>query len=426
MREELTLEYALQMDAADELKAFRERFYLQPGTIYLDGNSLGLMSKEAEQAALQVLNDWKTLGIEGWMDAEQPWFYLAEELGRLQAELVGAKPEEVVVTGSTTVNLHNLVATFFAPQGKRTKILADELNFPSDIYALQSQLFQKGLDPAAHLVQVKSRDGRMIDEDDIIAAMTDEIALIVLPAVLYRSGQLLDIEKLTRAAHERNILIGFDCCHSIGAVPHQFSRHGVDFAFWCNYKYVNGGPGSAAGLYVNERHFGRRPGLSGWFGYRKDKQFDMVHDFEGAPSAGAWQIGTPHLLSTAPILGSLRIFHEAGIERLRAKSLRQTGFFMKLVEELLPAALGYSLGNPRAAERRGGHISLEHAEAVRICKALKARGIVPDFRAPNVVRLAPVALYNTFEEIWQTVQALKAIVEHKEYEQFELGRNVVA
>lgn len=420
-----TLEEAQAFDRADEMAAFRERFYLLPDTIYMDGNSLGLCSRDAEQAVFQALEEWKTLGIDGWTEAAPPWFYLAEELGKRESALVGGKPEEVIVAGSTTVNLHQLVATFFKPAGKRTKILTDELNFPSDHYALQSQLLLKGLDPAEHLVLVNSRDGRLIEEDDIIDAMTDEIALILLPAVLYRSGQLLDMARLTAEAHLRGIVIGFDCSHSMGAVPHHFSEWGTDFAFWCNYKYLNAGPGSVGGLYVNERHFGTRPGLSGWFGYRKDRQFDMVHEFEPAETAGAWQIGTTHLLSTAPLLGSLKIFEEAGIERVRAKSLQQTEYMMELIDQL-PAALGFSIGNPRAAARRGGHVALEHEEAVRICKALKARRIIPDFRFPNVIRLAPIALYTTYEEIWRTVEALRQIVENREYEAFATERNVVA
>ncbi|PWK15678.1 kynureninase [Tumebacillus permanentifrigoris] len=420
-----TVEQAQALDREDELAAFRERFYLLQNGIYMDGNSLGLCSRDAEQAVLNALQEWKTLGIDGWTEASPPWFYLAEELGKREAALVGGKPEEVIVAGSTTVNLHQLVSTFFHPQGTRTKILTDELNFPSDQYALQSQLLLKGLDPAEHLVLVKSRDGRVVEEEDIIAAMTDEIALIMLPAVLYRSGQLLDMERLTTEAHARGIVIGFDCCHSIGAVPHHFSQWGTDFAFWCNYKYLNAGPGSVGGLYVNERHFGTRPGLSGWFGYRKDRQFDMVHEFEPADSAGAWQIGTTHLLSTAPLLGSLKIFEEAGIDRIRAKSLRQTEYMMQLIDRL-PVELGYSIGNPRDDARRGGHVSLEHAEAVRICKALKARHIIPDFRFPNVIRLAPIALYNTYEEIWRTVEALREIIENREYEAFATERGVVA
>jgi kynureninase len=421
----LSLEYAQHLDSTDELATFRQRFYLPPNTIYLDGNSLGLLSHDAEAAVLHALSEWKTLGINGWTEATPPWFYLAEELGALEAELVGAHPNEVIVTGSTTTNLHQMVATFFQPQHQRTKILADELNFPSDIYALQSQLWLKGLDPTEHLVLVKSRDGRTFNEADIIAAMTDEIKLALLPAVLYRSGQLLDMECLTKEAHSRGIIIGFDCSHSIGAVPHHFSQWGTDFAFWCNYKYLNAGPGASGGYYVNQRHFGTRPGLAGWFGYRKDIQFDMRNDFVGAEEAGAWQIGTTHLLSTAPLLGSLKIFKEVGLEQIRVKSLNQTEYLMALIDAL-PQTCGYSIGNPRQANQRGGHVAVEHAEAIRISKTLKMRGVVPDFRFPNVIRLAPVALYNTYAELWQTVQILREIVEKKEYEQVAQGRGLVA
>lgn len=228
---------------------------------------------------------------------------------------MGANPEEVIVSGSTTVNLHQLVSTFYKPEGKRTKILADELNFPSDIYALQSQVKLKGFDPEEHLVQVKSADGHTLREEDIVEAMTDEIALIVLPGVLYRSGQVLDMEYLTAEAHKRGIEIGFDLCHSVGSVPHSLSDWDVDFAFWCNYKHLNGGPGSTGGLYVNKRHFGRVPGLAGWFSSRKDKQFDMEHELTAAEDAGAYQIGTPNIFSMAPIIGSLSMFNEAGMEK---------------------------------------------------------------------------------------------------------------
>ncbi|MGL6104232.1 MAG: aminotransferase class V-fold PLP-dependent enzyme, partial [Exiguobacterium acetylicum] len=213
---------AVARDEQDALAAYRDEFYLQPGSIYMDGNSLGLLSKRAEKTLLESLSDWKELGIDGWMKGRHPWFELSERLAALNAPLVGAQAEEVMVTGSTTVNLHQLVATFFQPTEGRDKILADALTFPSDIYALQSQLCLRGLDPETHLVQVASRDGRFLEEDDIIAAMTDDIALIVLPAVLYRSGQILDMERLTKAAHDRGILIGFDGCHSVGAVPHAF------------------------------------------------------------------------------------------------------------------------------------------------------------------------------------------------------------
>ncbi|WP_163100445.1 kynureninase [Peribacillus alkalitolerans] len=422
---EPTLEVALKFDESDTLAKYRNEFYMRKDSIYLDGNSLGLLSKRAEKSLLESLQDWKTLGIDGWMEGTHPWFNLSEKLGEMCAPLVGASPEEVIVSGSTTVNLHQLVATFYQPEGERTKILADELTFPSDIYALQSQLKLHGFDPLTHLIQVKSRDGRLLDEEDIVAAMTDEIALIVLPSVLYRSGQILDMKRLTKEAHDRGILIGFDACHSVGAIPHRFSEWGVDFAFWCNYKHLNGGPGSVGGLYVNRKHFGTAPGLAGWFGSRKDKQFDMVHTMTAADTAGAYQIGTPHVLSLAPLIGSFEMFNEAGIGNIREKSLRLTKFLVDSIEQELNG-MDFNIGNPRDDERRGGHVSLEHEEAARICKALKENGIVPDFRAPNIIRLAPVALYTSFEDVWNAVQILKKIMVEKQYEKFSNEREVVA
>lgn len=420
-----TEDFAKGLDHDDALQHYRKEFYIKDQTIYLDGNSLGLLSVRAEKTLLELLESWKQLGIDGWLEGKHPWFYLSEKLGEMSAELVGAEPEEVIVTASTTTNLHQLVSTFYQPEGKRTKIVADELNFPSDIYALQSQLKLKGYEPDEHLIRVKSRDGRTIAEDDIIAAMTDEVALVVLPTVLYRSGQLLDIEKLTKAAHDRGILIGFDGCHSVGAIPHSFSRWGVDFAYWCNYKYLNSGPGGVGALYVNRKHFGRLPGLAGWFGSDKQKQFDMEHSFSPAPTAGAYQIGTPHILSIAPLIGSLEMFKEATIEKVREKSLKSTAYLMYLIEQEV-SSFGFSIGNPREDHRRGGHVCLEHDEAARICKALKAHGVIPDFRAPNVIRLAPVALYNSYIEVWKTVQILKRIMSDKQYEQYENKRGVIA
>ncbi|MEH7238187.1 kynureninase [Bacillus sp. JJ1562] len=419
------LQRARKLDKEDPLAKFRDEFYLQPNTIYMDGNSLGLLSKRAEQSLLDSLEDWKEYGIDGWTQGRQPWFYMSEKASEQLAPLVGASPEEVIVTGSTTVNLHQLVATFYQPKGKRTKIVADELNFPSDIYALQSQLRIHGLNPEEHLVRVKSRDGGYLAEDDIIEAMTDEVALVVLPSILYRSGQILDMKHLIAEAHKRGILIGFDSCHSVGAIPHSFSEWDVDFAFWCNYKHLNGGPGAVAGLYVNRKHFGVLPGLAGWFGSDKEKQFDMEHSFTPADNAGAFQIGTPHVLSLAPLLGSLDMFAEAGIEQIRTKSLLLTNFLIELIDSEL-AGMGFTIGSPREDSVRGGHVSLEHKEAARICKALKENGIIPDFRAPNMIRLAPVPLYNSFEDVWNVVQMLKTIMEEKQYEKFKNERDVVA
>ncbi|ASN06919.1 kynureninase [Virgibacillus necropolis] len=417
--------YAQFLDEQDDLKSFRDEFYIPGETIYFDGNSLGLLSKQAEESLEILLNSWKRHAIDGWTEGVEPWFYLSEKLGKMTAPLVGANTEEVIVTGSTTTNLHQLVSTFYKPHGKKTKILADELNFPSDIYALKSQLKIKGYDPSEHLVQVQSQDGNTLKTDDIIKAMTDDVALIMLPGVLYRSGQILDMQTLTKEAHRRGIVIGFDLCHSIGSIPHHLSEWGVDFAFWCNYKHLNGGPGSVAGLYVNKKYFGNEPGLAGWFSSSKEKQFDMSHTLTQAWDAGAYQIGTPHVLSAAPLLGSLKVFQEAGIDRVRKKSLHLTKYMMELIESEL-SDYHFTIANPKDDATRGGHIFLEHEEAARICKALKADKVIPDFRTPNGIRLAPVALYNTFEEVWETVMILKTIMKEERYKKYENKRGVIA
>ncbi len=422
----LTEEGAHELDAKDPLSQFRERFYIPGGVIYMDGNSLGLLSKEAEQCLSRVVTEWKTLGINGWLEADPPWFYHAEKLGALAASLVGAHPDEVVATGTTTINLHSLVSTFYHPEGKRTKILADELNFPTDIYALRSQVELEGLSPEEHLVLTPSKDKRMLDEQDIVSLMTDEVALVVLPSVLYRSGQLLDMPYLTREAHKRGILIGFDCSHSVGVVPHSFDEWDIDFAFWCSYKYMNGGPGSTAFLYVNRKHFGRKPALAGWFGYVKEKQFDLLLEFEYTLSAGGYQISSPGILSAAPIEGALKITLEAGIENIRQKSVKMTSYLMYLVDELLSGdPYNFSIGTPRDPSKRSGHVAVEHEEALRISEALRARRVIIDFRPSQVIRIAPIALYNTYYEIWQVAHYLKEIVDNKEYESFSADRKAI-
>ena len=415
---------AAELDRADPLARFRAEFSLPPGQIYLDGNSLGLLSRRAEKCLARALDEWRTLGINGWTDASPSWLTITDQLAAQLAPLVGAEADEIAVTGSTTVNLHQLLSTFFDPALPRKVILADALNFPSDAHALSSHLRQRGLDPATHLREVASRDGRTLREDDIIAAMTPDVQLVLLPAVLYMSGQWLDTARLTREAHARGLLIGWDCSHSIGAVPHAFDREGADFAFWCSYKYLNAGPGAVGGLYVNRRHFGRAPGMAGWWGVRKDRRFAMSHTHEPAAGAEALHIGTPHVLSTAPLQGSLEIFAEAGLAPLRAKSLALTSFLMELIDtELAPH--GFSVANPREPARRGGHVALAHPDAWRICQALKAAGVVPDFRQPDIIRLAPTALYNTFADCAETVARLKQIITTRAQEKFTAGRALV-
>ncbi len=419
---------AEQRDADDSFSSVRARFYRQNNVIYMDGNSLGLMSRDAEQSVLHVLDEWKTLGIEGWLAGDPPWFYLGEELGRRLASLVGGHPDEIVVTGGTTVNLHALVSTFYQPQGARRKILINELDFPSDVYALEAQIAMRGGEPERDLVKVRSRDGRVIDEEDIVEALADDVALVLMPSVLYRSGQLLDIKGITCEAHSRGIIVGWDCAHSAGSVPHRFSDWDVDFAFWCNYKYLNAGPGSVGALYVNRRHFDRQPAMPGWWGYDKSRQFDMSHEWQGAGTAGAWQISTLSILSAAPLVGSLRIFAEIGIEAVRKRSLELTDYLIALMEEsgMLEGPYSYSIGTPRKHARRGGHVAVEHEHGPQINAALKQRGIIPDFRPPNVVRLAPIALYTSFTDVWDTVEQLRQVIDTGEYRQQSDRRGVVA
>ena len=421
-------DYARSLDAADTLAHFRHRFHLPAEGLYLDGNSLGLCSKDAEAQVLAALEQWRTLGIDGWMRADPPWFSIGEELGAAEAPLVGATPDEVIVTGTTTVNLHSLVSTFYQPTDTRRKIVATALDFPSDIYALQSQIAMRGGDPDRDLIRVASRDGRFIAEDDLIAALDETVALLLVPSVLYRSGQLLALARLAKAAHAVGALIGVDAAHSVGAVPHHFDADDVDFAFWCSYKYLNAGPGSAGAIYVARRHFGQVPGLTGWWGYHKERQFDMLHSWESAPGAGAWQISTVPVISISALRGSLKIFHEAGIENLRRKSLALTDHMIALIEAhgLTEAPYGFNIGTPREHARRGGHVSVEHVAASAICKALKQRGIVPDFREPNVIRLAPIALYTSFDEVRIVVETLKDVIDSGDHLKVKQGRELVA
>jgi kynureninase len=405
---------AATWDTQDTLADYRRQFYLQPGVIYLVGNSLGLLSKPAEEALMRLLREWKTLGVEGWTEAATPWFYLAERLAAQTAPLLGVAPDEVILASSATVNLHQLLATLFQPDEKRATILIEAHSFPSDRYAIQSHLRLRGLDPATHLVQVASRDGYTVSEEDILQSMTEDVALVALPSVLYRSGQYLDMPGLTAAAHARGILIGFDLAHSIGCIPHYLNAWDVDFAFWCGYKYLNGGPGATGGLYLNRRFFGRSPGLAGWFSHRKESQFAMSETLSPAPHAGALQIGTPHLLSMAPLAGVLELIAQAGIENMRKKSLQLTAFLRELVETELQG-FGFGCVTPVEDSRRGGHIALTHPRAKEISLALRRAGVIQDFRPPDLLRLAPAALYTSFTDCQEAVERLKRVMTERAY-----------
>ena len=413
------LESARERDERDELRSFSSRFDLPDG-LYLDGNSLGPISDAAADRVEEMLEQWREFGIRGWSECDPSWFWYGERLGDRLAPLLGANPEECVTTGTTTINIHTTIGTFLdaCDEGQRG-VLVNDLDFPTDHYAIRAQLRQRGLDPEEHLHVVESRDGRTIETDDIVAAMDEhDVGIVFMPGVLYRSGQLFDIETITEAAHERDIFAGFDLAHSIGVVPHDLSEHGVDFAVWCSYKYLNAGPGAVAGLYVHERHFGTMPALAGWWGHDKETQFDMNTEFTPADSAGAWQISAVPLLSSAPLHGALDIVHDAGIDAIREKSVELTEYLIGLVDEVL-ASHGCSVGTPRDPDRRGGHVAIEHPEAYRLSQALRERGAIVDFRQPNVVRVCPAPLYVGFEEVLEFVHLVDEILSEEVYLEYE-------
>ncbi|RLM67495.1 kynureninase [Halorubrum sp. Atlit-8R] len=438
---------AARLDDADPLAGFADRYRIPDDLLYMDGNSLGPASDAALASLDRVVDEWRDLLIAGWTDADPPWFEVGERLGDALAPLVGADPSEVVVGNSITVNIHTLVGTFldellagngpdregferadgeWAPGGDPEvdpAILVNELDFPSDHYAIRAQLRQRGIDPDEKHRVVPSRDGRTIDPEDVEAALDahDDVGIVFMPTALYRSGQLFDVERITEAAHEAGAYAGFDAAHSAGAVPHEFDAAGVDFAVWCTYKYLNAGPGSIGALFVAERHHGLTPALAGWWGHEKATQFEMNMTYTPADSAGAWQIGTPPLLAAAPLEGSVELLREAGIERLREKSLALTDFLIALVDDRLPAV---SVGTPRERDARGGHVALEHPEAERLSAALKDCGVVVDFRPPNVVRVCPAAPYTSFADVLEVVDEIEAILDggaHEKYATSEGG-----
>ena len=419
---ELTREFAQMKDQQDPLAKYNDHFYKIPDTIYMDGNSLGLCSKEAEARILEAIEDWKEAGIGVWED--RGYFLYQDTLGALCAPLINADPDEVTIMNSTTMNLHQAIATFYEPTAERYKILVDDINFPTDRYAIDSEVRIHGLDPAEAVKVVPSKDGQTICEDDVIAAMTDDVAIAVFPSALYRSAQVVDMKKLTDAAHARGIIIGFDLCHSIGVVPHDFKDIQPDFAVWCDYKYLNGGPGAIAGFYINRKHFAKEPGLAGWHGNVKETQFELRQQYEHLESAGGFQSGTQPVFSMAALEASLKMIAEAGLDNIREKSLDITAYLMYLIDEKL-TKYGFRVGNPREDEKRTGHVALVHDDALRIDFAMKDCGVLPDFRFPDVIRLAPAPLYTSYEDVYDMVEIIIGIMEDKTYENYTTDRGTV-
>ena len=397
-------------DPIHELTGFHAEFAKPPG-IYFAGNSLGLMPRAAESAVVKLIQEWKQHAIEGWTDCR--WLDQAERLSPALAPLVGADPDEVIVTGTTTVNLHQLLATFYRPRGNKRKILIDHHAFPSDRYAVVSHLRLRGCDPSNDLVVVSPRNGHNFTSGELTESLSPQLALAILPSVVFTTGQLLPVAELARAAERQDVLLILDCSHSIGTIPHHFHRDRVPLAFWCSYKYLNAGPGAVGGLFCQRERLGSAPGLAGWWGNQPETRFDMAFEMQPATNASSFQISTPSLLSMAPLAASLEIFQRATISAVRSVSLMLTDLFMKRVREVLPE---FDIVTPAEVNQRGAQVTLRHEEARRISLVLRRRHrIIGDFRAPDFLRFAPVALYNSTEEVEQVVAALRETLDRRQY-----------
>jgi kynureninase len=410
--------FAAEMDAADSLAKYRERFHfpkLGDGSdcVYLCGHSLGLQPKTVRESVEQELKDWELLGVEGHFRARNPWMPYHRLLTEQTARLVGANPPEVVVMNSLTVNLHLLMVSFYRPSTHRHKILIEGSAFPSDQYALKSQIRFHGFDPSSSLMELTPQAGEsVIREEDFLALIQsegDSIALILLGGVNYASGQAFDMAAITKAGHAHGCIVGFDLAHAAGNLPLALHDWDVDFAVWCSYKYLNGGPGCIGGCFVHQRHSQdwNLPRFAGWWGHDERTRFQMDPEFRPMAGADGWQLSNPSILAMAALRASMDIFDEAGMGRLRTKSIALTGYLEFLLNQYSSSKL--EIITPRAPERRGAQLSIRIAQAGRaVCERLTNEGVVCDWREPDILRVTPVPLYNSFQDVHRFVQRFVA------------------
>ena len=415
-----SLVFARQLDAQDPLSSFRERFHLPVKAngepyIYFTGNSLGCQPKDTADFVMAELEDWQRLGVEGHFHARNPWMPYHEFLTESMARIVGGQADEVIVMNSLTVNLHLMMVSFYRPTSQRHKILIEADAFPSDIYAVNSQLRFHGYDPSEALIMVKARKGTHVVENDdilqIIETQGEEIALILLGGVNYYTGQVFEMEAITKAGHSKGCMVGFDLAHAAGNIPLALHDWEVDFACWCSYKYLNSGPGGVGGGFIHQRHIDNKkiPRFEGWWGQNKETRFLMGPDFDPIPTAEGWQLSNAPVLAMAALRASLKIFDDAGMDRLVEKSRKMTAYFLFLIREI-QEELSLEIITPENPEQRGCQHSLIFKEKGKIVfQKLTDSGVICDWREPDVIRLAPVPLYNTFEEIWCFVQILASL-----------------
>jgi kynureninase len=414
------IDFARQLDRQDPLARFRERFHIPKSedgsdSVYLCGNSLGLQPTNAADYVNAELKKWQHLGVKGHFDGDFPWMPYHEFLTPHMAELVGGGEGEVVVMNSLTVNLHLMMVSFFRPTAERHKILMEDQAFPSDRYAVQSQIRFHGFDPNQSTCLLRPRDGEVTirpeDLCDLIEQEGDEIALILLPGVQYYTGQVFDMAAITALGHEKGCMVGFDLAHAVGNVPLHLHDCDADFAVWCTYKYLNAGPGAVGACFVHARHGDAVdiPRLSGWWGHDKTNRFEMIHPFQASSGAEGWQLSNPPILSLAAIRASLDVFRDAGfMQPLRQKSEKLTGYLDWLLRHELGGAV--DIITPPVPEDRGCQLSLRVPGGRALFEKLDEAGIVSDWRAPDVIRVAPVPLYNTFDDCFRFVQILKSLL----------------
>ncbi|MGO3706870.1 MAG: kynureninase [Mesonia hippocampi] len=415
-----TLNYAKEQDHKDPLRDFKEQFHTPISAngepqLYFCGNSLGLQPKLTKAYLEEELNDWATLGVEGHFEAKNPWMPYHELLTEKMAKIVGAKPIEVVMMNTLTVNLHLMMVSFYRPTSKKFKIIIEKDAFPSDKYAVESQIKAHNYNPEETLILWEPRPGeelcRFEDLETIMQQHGDEVALLLIGSTNYYTGQSFPIKKITTLGHQYNAKVGIDLAHGAGNIQPNLHDNGPDFAVWCSYKYLNSGPGSVGGCFVHERHANNNSlkRYAGWWGHDKKTRFNMRYDFTPIEGAEGWQLSNPPILSMAAIRASLDVFDLAGFKNIREKSVKLTGYLEYLLKDLEGEKI--EIITPRNANERGCQLSikLKNADKSLFDKLMKA-GVITDWREPNVIRLAPAPLYNSFEDVYKMVQILKNLL----------------
>jgi len=420
---ENTIEFAGKLDINDPLKNFRERFLIPSVNgkeqIYFLGNSLGLQSKNVKEEINKILDQWASWGVEGFFMGKDRWLDYHEQLIKPLSKIVGAKPNEITVMNQLTVNLHLMMVSFYRPVGKRNKILCEAKAFPSDQYMLETHIRYHGLDPNEVLIEVGPRDGEhLIRHEDILDAIDkhrDELALVLFGGINYYTGQVVDIKTITEVAHTAGAIAGFDLAHAAGNISLQLHDWSVDFACWCSYKYLNSGPGAMGGVFINEKFHGDKniKRFGGWWGYDKDTRFKMEKGFKPIPTAEGWQLSTPSILLYASHKASLQIFEEAGWENLQAKQRSLNNYLWFVLDELNRSSNREVIEfiTPRNNDKVSCQVSmLMLRRGKEVFEELGRQGIMVDWREPNVIRIAPVPLYNTFEEVWRFGNIIRSIL----------------